>query len=212
MKLILGSASPRRRELLRQIGLDFEIRTADIDETKYQTADPVATVCATCQAKALAVAKTLPLWEKCPEGAEEGPAADPAALVVSSDTIVVLDGQIMGKPHSPAQAEAMLTALSGREHAVYTAFTLLPVTGEGPGAPETEFVETKVRFRPLTRGEILAYIATGEPMDKAGAYGIQGMGACFVEGIEGDYFTVMGLPLCRLSQRLKDYGIDVLKG
>ena len=206
-QLILGSQSPRRRELLRQLGLEFTVRTADLDETVYETDDPVQTVCATCEAKARAVANLLRKeTEACPAS------MDPCQLVLTSDTIVVLDGRIMGKPHSPAQAEEMLAALSGRKHAVYTAFTLLPVTDGVPGRAETEFVETLVKFRPLRRREILAYIATGEPMDKAGAYGIQGMGACFVEGIEGDYFTVMGLPLCRLSQRLRDYGIDVLKG
>ncbi len=207
MKLILGSKSPRRRELLRQLGLKFTVRTADLDETVYETDDPVQTVCATCEAKARAVAKRLQ------EEADTCPLSPvPCQLVLTSDTIVVLDGQIMGKPHSPAQAEEMLTALSGKTHSVFTAFTLLPLGAEGPGRAETEYVETKVRFRPLDRAEILAYIATGEPMDKAGSYGIQGMGACFVEGIEGDYFTVMGLPLCRLSQKLKDYGIHVLKG
>lgn len=206
-QLILGSQSPRRRELLRQLGLDFTVRTADLDESVYETDDPIRTVCATCEAKARAVAASLRR-----EPVNGQPADGCRQLVLTSDTIVVLDGVIMGKPHSPEQAEAMLTALSGKRHSVFTAFTLLPVDPEGPGQPETEYVETRVRFRPLSRREILAYIATGEPMDKAGAYGIQGMGACFVEGIEGDYFTVMGLPLCRLSQRLKDYGIDVLKG
>ena len=200
--LILGSQSPRRRELLKQAGLDFTVRTADIDETKYETDDPVRTVCATCEAKARAIAGRLQAEE-----ATSPSAARRAHLVLTSDTIVVLEGRIMGKPHSEAQAEEMLTALSGREHSVFTAFTLLPGTGE----PRTEYVETRVRFRALSRQEILAYIASGEPMDKAGAYGIQGLGALLVEGIRGDYYTVMGLPLCRVCEALKQYGIFALR-
>ena len=202
--LILGSQSPRRRELLKQAGLEFEIRTADIDETKYETDDPVRTVCATCEAKARAVAARL----QAERDDSRGPDPD-SQLVLTSDTIVVLDGRIMGKPHSAAQAEEMLTALSGREHSVYTAFTLLPV-GEAAEA-RTEYEETKVRFRALSREEILAYIASGEPMDKAGAYGIQGLGALLVESIHGDYYTVMGLPLCRVCQRLRRFGIEALR-
>ena len=202
--LILGSQSPRRRELLKQAGLEFEIRTADIDETKYETDDPVRTVCATCEAKARAVAARLQAERDDSRGS--GPDSQ---LVLTSDTIVVLDGRIMGKPHSAAQAEEMLTALSGREHSVYTAFTLLPV-GEAAEA-RTEYEETKVRFRALSREEILAYIASGEPMDKAGAYGIQGLGALLVESIHGDYYTVMGLPLCRVCQRLRRFGIEALR-
>ena len=191
MQLVLGSQSPRRRELLRQFGLDFTVRAADLDESKYETDDPEQTVRATCAAKARAVAAV----------------SRPGELILTSDTIVVLDGRIMGKPHSPAEAEAMLTALSGRTHRVYTAFTLLPVGGEA----QTECAHTEVRFRPLSRAEIRAYVASGEPMDKAGAYGIQGLGAVLVEGITGDYFTVMGLPLCRVALRLRDYGIEVLR-
>ncbi len=200
-RLILGSRSPRRRELLKQVGLDFEVRTADLDETIYETDDPVRTVCATCEAKARAIARAL--------AAEGGcrPSADDRPLILTSDTIVVLDGRIMGKPHDRAQAEEMLTALSGREHSVFTAFTLLPDGGE----PRTEYVETKVRFRPLDREEIPAYAASGEPMDKAGAYGIQGLGGALVESIDGDYYTVMGLPLCRVCEALKRYGIRVLR-
>ena len=191
MQLVLGSQSPRRRELLRQLGLDFTVRAADLDESKYETDDPEQTVRATCAAKARAVAAV----------------SEPGELILTSDTIVVLDGRIMGKPHSEAQAEEMLAALSGREHSVFTAFCLLPLGGEAC----TEHVETKVRFRPLEREEILAYIASGEPMDKAGAYGIQGLGAALVESIDGDYYTVMGLPLCRVCEALKRYGIHVLR-
>ena len=204
MKLILGSQSPRRRELLKQVGLDFEVRTADLDETEYETGDPVRTVCAICEAKARAVAKLLKAEAN---ACHLSPVT--CHLILTSDTIVVLDGRIMGKPHSQAQAEEMLSALSGREHSVFTAFTLLPVGGAE--TPVTEFEETRVRFRPLEREEILAYIASGEPMDKAGAYGIQGLGAALVESIRGDFYTVMGLPLCRVCEALKRYGIRVLR-
>ena len=215
MRLILGSQSPRRRELLRQIGLDFTVLTADIDETKYETEDPVRTVRATCEAKARAVAERLrtepafPLRGRRPEGPDE---VEPGqALILTSDTIVVLDDKIMGKPHSEAEAAAMLRALSGRSHRVYTAFTLLPLGPGGEIGPACiDHEATEVRFRPLTDAEIRGYVASGEPMDKAGAYGIQGLGALLVEGIRGDYFTVMGLPLCRLARRLREYGLDPL--
>ena len=200
MELILGSQSPRRRELLRQIGVDFTVMTADIDESKYETDDPVQTVCRICEAKARAVAARL----------TAGGASAERKLILTSDTIVVLNGRIMGKPHDRAEAEKMLSALSGREHAVYTAFSLLPADEDLGHGRHPEYVKTLVRFRPLTEGEIRAYIATGEPMDKAGAYGIQGLGAMLVESIIGDYFTVMGLPLCRVAMRLRDYGIDPL--
>ena len=192
LHLILGSQSPRRRELLRQIGLTFEVRAADIDETPYETDDPEQTVRATCAAKAEAVAAR----------------SVPGDLILTSDTIVALDGKILGKPHSAELAVEMLTALSGREHTVYTAFTLRPVGGSLPVYTGCE--HTLVRFRRMTEEEIRGYVATGEPMDKAGAYGIQGRGAVLVEGITGDYFTVMGLPVCRVAQKLKEYGFDPL--
>lgn len=204
MELILGSQSPRRRELLERMGLEFRVLTAEIDETKYESEDPEASVRRICEAKALAVAQSLPPAGK----AARDPAAESEDLVLSADTIVVLEGKILGKPHSEDQAKAMLRSLSGREHQVFTAFTLYR-PGAGT-APETHCEKTFVKFRALTEAEIAAYVATGEPMDKAGAYGIQGLGAMLVEGIRGDYFTVMGLPVCALAQALKRYGIDPL--
>ena len=220
MKLILGSQSPRRRELLERMGLEFTVLTAEIDETKYETEDPEESVCRICREKAYAVAKRLSA-DNCPLSTVN------CQLVLTADTIVVLDGKIMGKPHDEAEARAMLRALSGREHAVYTAFTLLPiafplggrchggaVTDEGmsnDAAAFTHCEKTYVKFRDLTEAEIAAYVATGEPMDKAGAYGIQGYGSMLVEGIRGDYFTVMGLPICKLSQALRHFGIDPLE-
>ena len=222
MRLVLGSQSPRRRELLERMGLAFTVLTAEIDETKYETEDPEESVCRICREKAYAVAKRLSAGN-CQLSTVN------CQLVLTADTIVVLDGKIMGKPHDEAEARAMLRALSGREHAVFTAFTLLPVafplggrclsahTGadEGRSDPEdaayTHCEKTAVKFRELTEAEIAAYAATGEPMDKAGAYGIQGLGSMLVEGIRGDYFTVMGLPVCRLAVALKRYGIDPLE-
>ncbi len=235
MELILGSRSPRRQELLERMGLRFTVLSADIDETKYETEDPETSVCRICEAKARAVAQRL-------RREHSQSSILNSQLVLSSDTIVVLDGKILGKPHDEAEARAMLRALSGREHAVYTAFTLLPVeasgirqqaTGDGgtdchdqsadwsrndkaentspaAAAAFTHCEKTAVKFRELTEAEIAAYVASGEPMDKAGAYGIQGLGAMLVEAIRGDYFTVMGLPVCRLAQTLKRYGIDPL--
>ena len=233
MDLILGSQSPRRRELLGRMGLEFSVLTAEIDETKYETEDPEASVRRICEAKAHAVAQRL-MRENSQFSILN------SQLVIAADTIVVLDGKIMGKPHDAAEARAMLRALSGREHIVYTAFTLLPVgmQNEGSGikdqgsgteqdapeqfsipnsqfsigsaAPYTHCEKTYVKFRDLTPDEIAAYVATGEPMDKAGAYGIQNLGAMLVESIRGDYFTVMGLPVCQLALALKRYGIDPL--
>ena len=244
MDLILGSQSPRRRELLGRMGLEFSVLTAEIDETKYETEDPEASVRRICEAKAHAVAQRL-MRENSQFSILN------SQLVIAADTIVVLDGKIMGKPHDAAEARAMLRALSGREHIVYTAFTLLPVpemqnakcnmqdeatgnrqqatgdggceatgnrqqaTGDGGTvtchlSPYTHCEKTYVKFRDLTPDEIAAYVATGEPMDKAGAYGIQNLGAMLVESIRGDYFTVMGLPVCQLALALKRYGIDPL--
>jgi septum formation protein len=222
MELILGSQSPRRRELLERMGLSFTVLTAEIDETKYATGDPETTVRRICEAKARAVARKMQNdgSESC-SGAQCAPRD---ALILASDTIVVLDGRIMGKPHDAAEARAMLAALSGREHQVYTAFTLLPVemqnakckmqnAAECDGAePYTHCEMTYVKFRELTPEEIAAYVATEEPMDKAGAYGIQNLGSMLVESLRGDYFTVMGLPVCRLAQALKRFGLDPLLG
>ena len=216
------------------MGLAFTVLTAEIDETKFETEDPVESVCRICAAKARAVAASLQGSGIKDQGSGTRP-ADPCrdgtlpsaqTLILTADTIVVLDGRIMGKPHDAAEARAMLTALSGREHAVYTAFCLLPVgiqdaegrrQNEGlarsgaQGAPPITHVEkTLVKFRELTPAEIAAYVATGEPMDKAGAYGIQNLGAMLVESIRGDYFTVMGLPVCQLALALKQFGIDPL--
>ena len=185
--LILASASPRRRELLSLFGIPFTVRVADIDEAMDPTKSPCDEVARVSCRKALAV--------------ERGP----EDVVVAADTIVVCAGRILGKPHSREEAVSMLETLSGRHHVVYTGLAVLR-----GGETVSDHEATEVRFRPLSREEIAAYVDTGEPMDKAGAYGIQGRGALLVEGIVGDYFNVMGLPVCRLGQILNQFGVKTL--
>ena len=139
------------------------------------------------------------------KAAEVAARAGGSALVIGADTVVVLDGQVLGKPRDEADAFAMLSALAGRSHEVFTG-----VTVTAGGRTLSRHQRTLVRFRPLTSAEIRRYIATGEPMDKAGAYGIQEKGALLVEGIEGDYFNVMGLPVCLLGEMLLEFGVAVL--
>lgn len=189
MKIVLASASPRRRELLANIGIkDFTVCPAEGEEKAPAGLSPDELVMALSRAKA-----------------EEVAAKHPDALIIAADTIVYSDGRVLGKPHDASEASSMLRALSGRTHRVYTGVTLL--SGE---TLLSEAECTLVRFRPLDDAEINAYIATGEPMDKAGAYGIQGMASLMVEGIEGDYFNVMGLPLCRLGKMLNAIGVRLL--
>lgn len=186
--LILASQSPRRRELLAMLGLQFGIDTADLDETMDPALPPEAEVARVCEAKARAVARN-----------------HPDDLILSADTIVVVDGCVLGKPRSAAEAKAMLRRLSGRRHTVMTAFCLLQ-----DGRADVHVEQTHLRFKPLSETEIDAYIATGSPMDKAGAYGIQDQAAIFVEAMDGDYYTVMGLPLCVLVKCLRRRGVAVL--
>ena len=180
MQLILASASPRRRELLGLFGIPFVIRAADIDETMNPALPPEAEVARVSRLKALAI----------PREAED--------VVIAADTIVVCGGRVLGKPHSHEEAAQMLRLLSGRDHQVMTGCTV-----RAPGGTETFTEITDLHFRQLTEAEIARYVASGEPMDKAGAYGIQGGAALFCQGIRGDYYNVMGLPVCRLGQVLK---------
>ena len=189
MKILLASGSPRRRQLLEQIGLSFTVRSSDVDESVAPGLSPAEVVEALARRKGEAVAAS----------------AAPEELVIAADTVVALDGAVLGKPAGEADAERMLTALAGRTHFVYTGLTVL--RGE---IVRTVSEETAVTFRPLTAEEIAAYVRTGEPMDKAGAYGIQGYGALLVEGIRGDYYNVMGLPVCRLGLLLRELGVDCL--
>ncbi len=186
MNLILASQSPRRRELLGLCKLPFEIRVADIDEAMDSQKDPFDEVARVSRLKALAVPR------------------EPEDIVVAADTIVVCEGQILGKPRDEADAFRMLSLLSGRSHQVMTGLTVL----QGDTAI-THTEVTEITFRHLHPDEIRAYIATGEPMDKAGAYGIQGGAALFACGMEGDYYNVMGLPICRLATVLRSLGLPI---
>ena len=189
MSIILASQSPRRRELLGQMGFSFTVRPAKGEELAHPELTPAQLVEELARQKALEVSA---------EAASDD-------VVVAADTVVAIDGKVLGKPHDKVHAAQMLSALSGREHTVYT--------GVAVKRGETLLVEheaTQVRFRPLTEREIDLYIQTGEPMDKAGSYGIQGYGALLVEGIRGDYFNVVGLPICRLGRMLAQVGEDAL--
>ena len=190
MDIILASQSPRRRELLSQMGVkEFQIISPEVDEHMEGSPAPAALVEELSLRKAAAVAQR----------------AGKDALVIAADTVVALDGKVLGKPKSEEMAFAMLSALSGRQHQVYTGVTVMK-----GGCAVTEHERTTVTFRQLEPEEIRAYIATGEPMDKAGAYGIQGFGAQLIPGIEGDYFNVMGLPVYRLSRILAGMGLNLL--
>lgn len=179
MQLILASQSPRRQQLLQLLRVNFTVKPADIDEAMDPTLPPQQEVARVSRLKAEATPR------------------NPGDVVIAADTIVVLGNRVLGKPTDKADAITMLQALSGRDHQVMTGITVLR---DGDAITHTEI--TDVHFRPLTEDEILSYVETGEPMDKAGSYGIQGYAAPFVEGIRGDYYNVMGLPVCRLQQML----------
>ena len=180
MQLILASASPRRQELLKLFGVPFTVKVADIDETMDPAASPFDEVARVSRAKALAVPR------------------EAGDVVIAADTIVVCEGKVLGKPRSEEEAVQMLQLLSGRDHQVMTGCTLLR-----DDLCETFTEVTDLHFRPLTDGEIHRYVRSGEPMDKAGAYGIQGGAALFCQRMVGDYYNVMGLPVCRLGQLLR---------
>ena len=185
-RIILASQSPRRRELLTQIGLKFEVIPSTVEEV-ITSANPVEVVQELAQQKARDVAQVA--------GREM---AKDSLLVIGADTIVVYEGKILGKPEDKEDAVRMLTMLQGKEHSVYTGVALLS------GEQEIVFAEeTRVQMCPMTPEEILWYVNTGEPMDKAGAYGIQGLCARFIRQIQGDYNNVVGLPVGRIYQELK---------
>ena len=188
MNLILASASPRRKELLGLFHIPFTIRVADIDETMDNTKSPFEEVARVSCLKAQAV---------------ERQADD---VVIAADTIVVCEGRVLGKPATEAEAVSMLQLLSGRDHQVMTGCTV------ARGDSAVTFTEvTDLHFRNLSRKEIENYVATGEPMDKAGSYGIQGGAALFCERMVGDYYNVMGLPVCRLGQVLKTVAPELME-
>lgn len=179
MQLILASASPRRKALLSLFGIPFTVRAADIDETMDPEKPPFDEVARVSRSKALAISR----------GEED--------IVIAADTIVVCQGKVLGKPHSEDEAASMLRLLSGRDHQVMTGCTIL-----FGNRAETFTEVTSLHFRPLSEKEIQKYVQSGEPMDKAGSYGIQGGAALFCEKLEGDYYNVMGLPVCRLYETL----------
>lgn len=191
MRIILASQSPRRRELLERMGITkFDIIPAKGEEIADPALSPQTLVEALSRQKAAEVADQFP-----------------DALVIAADTVVAIDGKVLGKPNSPEHAIEMLTNLSGRAHHVYTGFTVR--YGQ---TTVTAHEDTTVKFRQLTAQEIASYVATGEPMDKAGSYGIQGFGCVLVSGIQGDYYNVVGLPVCRLFQVLEQFGVNGLTG
>ena len=188
-QIVLASQSPRRQQLLRQIGLDFEVLVPDADESYDPALSPEEIVASISRKKAEA-ARAL--------------AGGADTVIIAADTMVFLGGLRMGKPQDQVDAYTMLSALSGRTHQVCTGVTICR-----GGRVEVQTETSAVTFRPLTQDEIWGYIRTGEPMDKAGSYGVQGLGALFVEHIDGDYFNVMGLPLCRLGRMLGKFGVNL---
>ena len=193
--LTLGSASPRRRELLGLLALDFDVTPSRVDESSVDSrnVDPGAFV------RALATMKAEEVGERIRDG-----------LVLGADTVVVLDQEILGKPVDLADAERMLRALAGRLHRVVTGLSLIRFQDRVPVQRVEDHVETTVRMRAFSPETLQAYLDTGEPMDKAGAYAIQGRGALLVKGIVGDFFNVVGLPVGRLAEMLGEFGIRCL--
>lgn len=186
--IILASSSPRRRELLSMIGLNYIIETSGDEEVQPHGLAPAEFV------KTLALQKAQPVADLHPED-----------CVIGADTIVYLEGDILGKPHTPEVAKAFLTRMQGKSHVVFTGVAVLK-----SGNADVRHCETRVTFAPMTEREIDAYVATGEPLDKAGAYGVQGPGGVFVERVEGNYFNVIGLPLPLLYKMLIDAGEVVI--
>jgi len=190
-KIILASASPRRKELLEKIGLKFEVDSAFSDEALRPDVPPHEL------ARQLSLAKAMIVSERHPD-----------TIVIAADTFGVLEGKLLGKPRDAAEARQMLGQLSGKSHKVITGLTVVD-TGEKKTVSRS--VETIVHFRKLTEAEIDAYVATGEPLDKAAAYAIQGKGSVLIKKIEGDFYNVIGLPLSMLSMILKEYGINIMQ-
>jgi septum formation protein len=180
-QLILASGSPRRKEILEQVGISFEVMKSDVEEVITKT-DPAEIVMELSRQKAEDVFGKL----------------DDPAIVLGADTVVAYDGKILGKPEDEEDAKAMLRMLSGKKHSVFTGVTLVSKKGI-----ESFYEETLVEFYPMNEEEIEAYVLSGEPMDKAGAYGIQGKAAAFIKGIQGDYYNVVGLPIAKVVKKLQ---------
>jgi septum formation protein len=190
-RIILASTSPRRKALLEHIGLKITVDARVLEDIKPVSQEPHQIAIEIALRKAKSVASE-----------------HPDAIIISADTFGVINGFIFGKPHSESEACVLLAELSGKAHTVITGFIVIDTL---TGKTVSRSVETTVYMKMLTNSEIEAYVRTGEPLDKAGAYAIQGLGAVLVEKIEGDYFNVVGLPLCALSEVLKEFGINVLE-
>jgi septum formation protein len=188
-KIILASQSPRRKKILEQVGLDFDVVVSDFDEAKIKFKTPQEMV------EKLSLEKVKIIAKKYPK-----------AIIIGADTTVIFKNEIIGKPKSKADAFRILRLLSGNTHEIVTGFTVIK-----GNKSITKHVISKVRFKKMTEAEIKAYIATGEPMDKAGGYGIQERGSLFIESIDGDYFNVVGLPIFAVAEALKEFGIDIAK-
>jgi septum formation protein len=188
-QIILASKSPRRKQILQQVGLEFTIAVSDFDETqiKFKTPEDLVEKLSFEKAKVIAV-------------------KNPNAIIIGADTTVIYKNEIIGKPTSKQDAIRILKLLSGNIHEVVTGFTVI-----SGNKSITKHVTSKVKFKKLSEAEIKAYVLTGEPMDKAGGYGIQDKGGLFVEDIQGDYFNVVGLPIFAVSEVLKQFGVEIIK-
>lgn len=204
-KIILASASPRRRELLSQIGLTFTVMPGDVEENPASTLPQDIVI-------ELSKAKARDIWEKAGRGdiyddITDANVSRDACLVISADTVVAIEDEILGKPKDEDDAVRMLTLLSGKEHQVYTGVTMIWINEEGKEEEYSFYVCTGVLMYRISRAEILSYVRSGEPMDKAGAYGVQGRAAAYIKGIRGEYSNVVGLPVGRLYQEMKAFDL-----
>lgn len=190
-KIILASASPRRKELLEQIGLEFTVMPSDVEENPASTLPQDVVI-------ELSKEKARDVWEKI--GHDD-------SLVISADTIVSVEGEILGKPKDEEDAVRMLGLLSGKEHQVYTGITMIWIDGEGKQEEYSFYVCTGVLMYRMNRAEIMEYVCGGEPMDKAGAYAVQGRAAAFIKSVRGEYSNVVGLPVGRLYQEMKAWDL-----
>lgn len=193
-KIILASASPRRKELLTQIGFDFTVMPSDVEENPESTLPQDVVI-------ELSKQKARDVWGKIGEDGQ----AD--ALVLSADTVVAIDGEILGKPKDEEDAERMLGLLSGKEHQVYTGVTMVWISEEGKKEEYSFYVCTGVLMYRISKAEIAEYVRSGEPVDKAGAYGVQGKAAAFIKTVRGEYSNVVGLPVGRLYQEMKAWDL-----
>lgn len=189
-KIVLASSSPRRRELLNKTGLKFVVDPSDYKEDMTLTMKPLEIAKVLSRGKAESVAKR-----------------HKDAIIIGADTFIAYKNELLGKPHTPEKATAMLKKLSGKAHSVITGFTIIDAT---TGKSVSRAVESRVYFKKMTPREIIAYVRTGEPLERAGGYAIQELGSVFIKKIEGDFFGIMGLPVYELVQELKHFGVDVV--